>query len=62
MRPTIEEQLDGVARLVEGAAGEVEDLPTAERLRTAAGTLRRIATSWDRGLPFLTWDNEATAA
>jgi hypothetical protein len=63
MHPTIDEQLDGVARLLQRVAGDLgPDDPTAERLRTAAGTLRRIAGSWAAMLPFLTWDNAATVA
>ena len=62
MHPTIDEQLDGIARLVEQAAGRIDDGPTAERLRTAAGTLRRIAGGWSAVLPYLTWDNAATLA
>jgi hypothetical protein len=62
VHPTIDEQLDGIARLVEQAAGRVDDVPTAERLRTAAGTLRRIGGSWWAVLPYLTWDNDSTLA
>lgn len=70
MHPTVDEQLDGIARLIEQAAGDLtagdlaaDDLaagPMADRLRTAAGTLRRLAAAWPAVLPFLTWDNAAT--
>lgn len=57
MHPTIDEQLEGIARLVERAAERHPDDPSAKSLRTAAGTLRRIAGSWAEILPYLTRDN-----
>jgi hypothetical protein len=64
VHPTVDAQLDGIARLVEQAAGrlleQLDDAPTADRLRTAAGTLRRLAAGWSMILPYLTWDNQAT--
>ena len=65
MHPTVDEQLDGIARLVDQAAGRLQeqlDAATADRLRTAARTLRRLAAGWSRVLPFLAWDNAATLA
>ena len=65
MHPTVDEQLDGIARLVDQAAGRLPeqfDAATADRLRTAAGTLRRLAAGWSGVLPYLTWDNAATLA
>jgi len=57
MHPTIDEQLEGVARLVDAASAAVEDPPLAERLVAAAGTLRRLGASWTAVLPFLSHDN-----
>lgn len=59
MHPTIDEQLAGIARLIERAAERDPEDPALQRLQTAAGTLRRIAGSWAEILPFLTWDNDA---
>jgi hypothetical protein len=60
MHPTIDEQLEGIARLIDRSVETTGDGPECERLRTAAGTLRRISKSWTLMLPYLTWDNEAT--
>jgi hypothetical protein len=62
MHPTIDEQLEGIARLIERSVETTGDGPESERLRTAAGTLRRVSKSWALMLPYLTWDNEATAS
>jgi hypothetical protein len=59
MHPTIDEQLIGIARLVEQAAARDPEDPTLQRLRSAAGTLRRIAGSWAELLPYFAWDNRA---
>ncbi len=60
MHPTIDEQLEGIARLIERTLARHPDDPSVDRLRTAAGTLRRIAGSWAEMLPYFTWDNAAT--
>lgn len=60
MHPTIDEQLEGIARLIDRSVETAGDGPESERLRTAAGTLRRISKSWALMLPYLTWDNENT--
>ena len=62
MHPTIDEQLEGIARLIDRTASRHPDDPSIDRLRTAAGTLRRIAGSWGEILPYLTWDNQAMTA
>lgn len=59
MHPTIDEQLEGIARLIDRVAGRHPDDPSVDRLRTAAGTLRRIAGSWEAMPNFLSWDNES---
>ena len=61
MHPTIDEQLEGIARLIDRTLERHADDPSGDRLRTAAGTLRRIAVSWAEMLPFFTWDNAATS-
>lgn len=58
MHPTIDEQLEGIARLIERTAERYPGDPAFDRLRTATGTLRRIAASWDKMLPFFIWDND----
>ena len=59
MHPTIDEQLIGIARLVEQAVARDPEDPTLQRLQSAAGTLRRIAGSWAELLPYFAWDNRA---
>lgn len=61
MHPTIDEQLEGIARLIDRTLERHADDPAGDRLRTAAGTLRRIAGSWAEMLPYFTWDNAATS-
>lgn len=60
MHPTIDEQLERIARLIERCAERHPGDPSIDRLRTAAGTLRRIAASWEAMPGFLRWDNRAT--
>ena len=60
MHPTIDEQLEGIARLIDRTLERHAGDPSGDRLRTAAGTLRRIAGSWAEMLPFFAWDNAAT--
>lgn len=63
MRPTIDEQLDGVRRLLD-AVGEDEGLSAASRelLRNAGRLVHRVRGSWATTLPFLTGDNTTLAA
>jgi hypothetical protein len=58
MRPTIQEQLSGVDRLLD-LADESNSLPaeTSELLSNARRLIKRVATSWDTALPFLLDDN-----
>jgi len=62
LHPTIDEQLEGIARLIERTADRHAADPSADRLRAAAGTLRRIAGSWAEVLPYLSGDNDAMVA
>lgn len=60
MRPTVDEQLDGVLRLLDAVA-HAEDLPTGarDRLDDAQRLVRRVRGSWSSALPFLITDNAA---
>jgi len=60
--PTIDEQLDGIARLIDRTVERLDTDPSADRLSAAAGTLRRIAGSWHAMAGYLSWDTEATLA
>jgi hypothetical protein len=62
LHPTIDEQLEGVARQIDRTLERHPDDDSVDRLRAAAGTLRRIADSWAAMLPFFTWDNAAMCA
>jgi len=62
LHPTIDEQLEGIARLIDRTMERHPDDPSVDRLRDAAGTLRRVANSWAAMLPFLSWDNAAMRA
>lgn len=62
MKPTIDEQLEGIARLVERVVERHPDDPSVSLLRNGTGTLRRMARAWSEILPFLTWDNRAMCA
>ena len=58
MRPTIDEQLDGVARLLTLATADPALSPeTSELLRNAQRLVARVAGSWATTLPFLVQDN-----
>jgi hypothetical protein len=62
MRPTIEEQLDGVQRLLGLATADPAlSCETAELLRNAQRLVARVAGSWATTLPFLVEDNVALA-
>lgn len=63
MRPTIDEQLDGAARLLRLAEDDPETTPAvAELVRNARRLVERVGTSWSAALPFLQADNARTAA
>jgi hypothetical protein len=63
VRPTVEEQLEGSCRILEETiAPEVTGDHAAEALRGVVKNLRMLGKSWARVLPFLHWDNGATAA
>lgn len=64
MHPTVEEQLRAMGRaLDELVATEAALSPGAtETLRAIASQLRRLEASLPERLPFLRWDNEASAA
>jgi hypothetical protein len=63
MHPTVDEQLRGVRRLLDGvAAGEQLSPRSAAALQDARSILRRLESSWSAVVPFLDWDNRATAA
>jgi hypothetical protein len=62
MRPTVAEQLGGACRILEEVVGpEVAGTAAAEPLRALVKNLRMLETSWAAVLPFLHWDNAATA-
>lgn len=58
MRPTVEEQLDGVGRLLDGIDGD-DGLSAASRelLRNAARLVKHVRGAWASTLPFLVEDN-----
>ncbi|SDX99974.1 hypothetical protein SAMN05661080_01992 [Modestobacter sp. DSM 44400] len=58
MRPTIDEQLDGVRRLLDGV-GSDDGLSAASRelLRNAGRLVKHVRGSWAPMLPFLVEDN-----
>lgn len=62
MRPSIDEQLRGIQRVIDTVAAE-EDLSTAasEALVGASRALRQLEGTWSAVLPFLVADNRATA-
>jgi hypothetical protein len=63
VRPTVEEQLEGSCRILEETiAPEVTGDQAAEALRGVVKNLRMLGKSWAQVLPFLHWDNGATAA
>ncbi|KAF0957183.1 hypothetical protein [Rhodococcus sp. T7] len=62
MRPTIDEQLNGAARLLRLAEGDPETSPgVAELARNARRLIERVEASWARALPFLQTDNRRLA-
>jgi hypothetical protein len=60
MRPTVDEQLDGVLRLLDAVVRD-EDLSARgrDRLRDAERLVRRVRGTWSTALPFLVADNTA---
>ncbi len=63
MHPTIDEQLQGVRRLLDAVAADPGLTPTSgAALADATRLLRRIEGTWARVLPFLVLDTRATAA
>lgn len=63
MRPTIDEQLDGVRRLLDAVERDDGLSPASRELLTDAGRLvHRVRGSWATALPFLVEDNAGLAA
>jgi hypothetical protein len=63
VRPTIDEQLAGAARLLRLAEDDPETTPgVAELVRNARRLVERVGSSWSAALPFLLDDNARTAA
>jgi hypothetical protein len=63
VRPTVEEQLRGVGRLLQVVAADADLSPeSTEALAEASRMLRRLEVSWPHMVPFLDSDNRATAA
>ncbi|MDQ4116586.1 MAG: hypothetical protein M3235_06435 [Actinomycetota bacterium] len=63
MRPTIDEQLAGAARLLRLAEDDPEITPAvADLVRNARRLVERVGDSWSQALPFLLQDNARTAA
>lgn len=63
MRPTIDEQLGGAARLLRLAEDDPEITPAvAELVRNARRLVERVGVSWSGASAFLREDNVRTAA
>lgn len=63
MRPTIDEQLAGAARLLRLAETDPDVTPeVVEHVRNSRRLVERVAGSWSAALPFLRDDNARTAA
>jgi hypothetical protein len=63
MRPTVDEQLDGVRRLLDLIDSEDELSPAArELLRNAARLVKQVRGAWASTLPFLVEDNARLTA
>nr|WP_271213794.1 hypothetical protein [Rhodococcus wratislaviensis]GLK41052.1 hypothetical protein GCM10017611_79270 [Rhodococcus wratislaviensis] len=63
MRPTIDEQLIGAARLLRLVEGDPETpLGVGELVRNARRLIERVGESWSHALPFLRDDNARLAA
>jgi hypothetical protein len=62
MNPTITEQLRGYSRILDEVVAPALDRGyPSDVLAGIIANLRRLAGFWDRVLPFLEWDNRATA-
>ncbi len=62
MRPSLSEQLDGLARILDEVVGPHLDDPYAADILDGAGaTLRALATAWHQVPAYLRWDTEVTA-
>jgi hypothetical protein len=60
MRPTVNEQLEGMCRILESAiAPELNNGYTLETLRSLVANVRMLGRAWHQLLPFLHWDNAA---
>ena len=63
MRPTVTEQLDGMCRILEEVvAPEINSAHATEILRGLISNVRMLSKNWPALLPFLHWDNAASAA
>jgi hypothetical protein len=63
VRPTVDEQLAGAARLLRLAEQDPDCAPAvAELVRNARRLVERVGTSWTAALPFLLDDSARTAA
>lgn len=60
MRPNVNEQLEGMCRILETAvAPELNNGYTLETLRSLVANVRMLGRAWHQLLPFLHWDNAA---
>ena len=60
MRPNVNEQLEGMCRILENAiAPELNNGYTLETLRSLIANVRMLGRAWHQLLPFLHWDNAA---
>jgi hypothetical protein len=61
VRPSVTEVLENMHRILEDiVAPELTEAYPAHMLRGVLTNLHRLSESWDRVLPFLEWDNEAS--
>jgi hypothetical protein len=61
MRPTVSDQLAGLARALDDVvAPEVDDAYAVDVLEGVVGTLEMLAERWADVAPYLRWDVEAT--
>lgn len=60
MRPTVNEQLEGMCRILETVvAPDLATGHTLETLRSLIANMRMLGRAWHQLLPFLQWDNDA---
>ena len=63
MRPTFDEQLAGLRRILADVVGPAVDAPyPAEVLRSTIASLDMLSHAYVKVAPFLAWDNHATEA